>query len=265
MCGTICSVTIEPSHAAIVGNCNLRFQNNSRSKFTLTSILVNPGPRDLTRRRINDPGSQEFCVVVCAKLADKPRHGGHQCRTLPRGNSTFHTADDCQRRLPVATGYDVPYSYNHAATGIVKWYLMSQPCTCVHHRTTISSRHHTRRTQLSASATLAFGLGRTARRRSAKIAKAEAHREDWSSFQLAIIRHRMDLMCTDIAPSAKISREVQKVPGGWEERPPCCPAIVGGSAWYNDSVQPIKYRCKWLEVPLEQVVVAGGGAGERAL
>ena len=28
---------------------------------------------------------------------------------------------------------------------------------------------------------------------------------DWSSFQLAIIRHRMDLTCTDIAPSAKIS------------------------------------------------------------
>jgi len=29
--------------------------------------------------------------------------------------------------------------------------------------------------------------------------------EDWSSFQLAIIRHRMDLTCTDIAPSAKTS------------------------------------------------------------
>ena len=28
--------------------------------------------------------------------------------------------------------------------------------------------------------------------------------EDWSSFQLAIIRHRMNLTCTDIAPSAKI-------------------------------------------------------------
>jgi len=28
--------------------------------------------------------------------------------------------------------------------------------------------------------------------------------EDWSSFQLAIIRHRLDLTCTDIAPSAKI-------------------------------------------------------------
>jgi hypothetical protein len=29
-------------------------------------------------------------------------------------------------------------------------------------------------------------------------------RGDWSSFQLAIIRHRLDLMCTDFAPSAKI-------------------------------------------------------------
>lgn len=32
-------------------------------------------------------------------------------------------------------------------------------------------------------------------------------RGDWSSFQLAIIRHRLDLMCTDIAPSAKIPVE----------------------------------------------------------
>ena len=29
-------------------------------------------------------------------------------------------------------------------------------------------------------------------------------RGDWSSFQLAIIKHRLDLMCIDIAPSAKI-------------------------------------------------------------
>eukprot|EP00961_Rhodomonas_salina_P226301 3059488-Rhodomonas_salina.1 len=44
----------------------------------------------------------------------------------------------------------------------------------------------------------------TGRGRSAKIAMAKAHREDWNSFQLAIIRYRMDLVYTGSAPSAKI-------------------------------------------------------------